>query len=59
MLRIYFLQQWFNLSDPAVEEALLPPQERKLGSGSERTSQEGRAEPSSAAHNSQDVEKRG
>src|SRR5205807_6361146 len=21
MLRIYFLQQWFNLSDPAVEEA--------------------------------------
>jgi len=22
MLRIYFLQQWFNFSDPAVEEAL-------------------------------------
>jgi IS5 family transposase len=22
MLRIYFLQQWFSLSDPAVEEAL-------------------------------------
>ena len=22
MLRIYFLQQWINLSDPAVEEAL-------------------------------------
>ena len=22
MMRIYFLQQWFNLSDPAVEEAL-------------------------------------
>ena len=22
MLRIYFLQQWFNLSDPAVDEAL-------------------------------------
>src|SRR5437899_11290423 len=22
MLRIYFLQQWFNLSDPAVEAAL-------------------------------------
>jgi Transposase domain (DUF772) len=20
-LRVYFLQQWFNLSDPAVEEA--------------------------------------
>lgn len=25
MLRIYFLQQWFNLSDPAVEEALYDP----------------------------------
>src|ERR1700748_3418049 len=23
MLRLYFLQQWFNLSDPAVEEGLL------------------------------------
>jgi IS5 family transposase len=22
MLRIYFLQHWFNLSDPAVEEGL-------------------------------------
>jgi IS5 family transposase len=22
MLRFYFLQQWFNLSDPAVEETL-------------------------------------
>src|ERR1700692_2623967 len=22
MLRVYFLQQWFSLSDPAVEEAL-------------------------------------
>ena len=22
MLRMYFLQQWFNLADPAVEEAL-------------------------------------
>src|ERR1700720_3281628 len=22
MLRIYFLQQWFNLSDPAVEDAM-------------------------------------
>jgi IS5 family transposase len=25
MLRIYFLQQWFNLSDPEVEEALYDP----------------------------------
>src|SRR6266699_2819907 len=22
MLRVYFMQQWFNLSDPAMEEAL-------------------------------------
>jgi len=22
MLRIYFMQQWFNLSDPAMEDAL-------------------------------------
>jgi len=26
MLRIYFLQQWFNLSDPAVEETLYDSQ---------------------------------
>src|SRR5215469_10530933 len=26
MLRIYFVQQWFNLSDPAVEEALYDSQ---------------------------------
>lgn len=25
MLRIHFLQQWFNLSDPAMEEALYGP----------------------------------
>src|SRR6266511_3430480 len=25
MLRIYFLQQWFNLSDPAVEEGKVEP----------------------------------
>ena len=22
MLRIYFMQQWFNLSDPAMDDAL-------------------------------------
>ena len=34
MLRIYFLQQWFNLSDPAVEEALydLPVMRQFVGS---------------------------
>ena len=26
MLRLYFLQQWFNLSDPAVEEAVYDSQ---------------------------------
>src|SRR6266481_7409625 len=26
MLRLYFLRQWFNLSDPAVEEALYDSQ---------------------------------
>jgi IS5 family transposase len=26
MLRIYFLQQWFNLSDPGAEEALYDSQ---------------------------------
>ena len=26
MLRLYFLQQWFNVSDPAVEEALYASQ---------------------------------
>src|SRR5262249_47719074 len=29
MLRIYFLQQWFNLSDPAVEEALYDSRARR------------------------------
>src|SRR5262244_772122 len=29
MLRIYFLQHWFNLSDPAVEEALYDSQEMR------------------------------
>ncbi len=30
MLRIHLLQQWFNLSDPAVEEALRHPRLRQL-----------------------------
>ena len=32
MLRVYFLQLWFNLSDPAVEEALYEDVERVWGS---------------------------
>ena len=35
MLRIYFLQQWFNLADPAVEEARLS--RRRCGSSWELT----------------------
>ena len=33
MLRIYFLQQWFNLSDPAVEEALYDSAVMRLFAG--------------------------
>src|ERR1700741_3148538 len=33
MLRIYFLQQWFNLSDPAVEEALYDSAGRRRFAG--------------------------
>src|SRR5262249_47255091 len=31
VLRIYLLQQWFNLSDPAVEEALSSAMRRFVG----------------------------
>src|SRR5437763_16911381 len=33
MLRIYFLQQWFNLSDPGVEEALYDSAVMRQGVG--------------------------
>ena len=33
MLRIYFLQQWFNLSDPAMEEALYDSQSMRQFAG--------------------------
>jgi len=33
MLRIYFVQQWFNLSDPAVEEALYESHSRREFAG--------------------------
>ena len=37
MLRTYFLQQWFNLSDPGMEEAFYEsPVLRRSGSGSSR-----------------------
>ena len=46
MLRIYFLQNWFNLSDPAVEEAQEPErgvehlgQHRRLRSHRDRDSE--------------------
>jgi transposase, IS5 family len=34
MLRVYFLQQWFNLSAPAVEEALYDSEAMRRLSGS-------------------------
>ncbi len=33
MLRVYFLQQWFNLSDPAVEEALYDSASKRAFAG--------------------------
>ncbi len=37
MLRLYFLQQWFNLSDPAAEEALYDSSGmRRLRAGARR-----------------------
>jgi IS5 family transposase len=35
MLRIYFLQHWFNLSDPSAEEALLPPSRNPRSGGAD------------------------
>ena len=37
MLRIYFLQQWFNLSDPAAEEALYDSEAMRRFAGLELT----------------------
>jgi hypothetical protein len=42
MLRIYFLQQWFNLSDPAVEEALYASQAMRCFVGVDPRLREGR-----------------
>jgi IS5 family transposase len=36
MLRVYFLQQWFNLSDPAVEEALYDSTSMRAFAGAAR-----------------------
>src|SRR5437660_10875344 len=36
MLRIYFLQQWFNLSDPGVEEAMYDSVEMRQSVGIDR-----------------------
>ena len=33
MLRVYFVQQWFNLSDPGVEEALYESLARRRSAG--------------------------
>ena len=39
MLRVYFMQQWFNLSDPQAEDALydIEPMRRFAGSNWPRT----------------------
>src|SRR5262245_5301061 len=42
MLRIYFLQHWFNLSDPAVEEALYDSQVMRHFVGIDPRLREGR-----------------
>src|SRR5215831_12967949 len=42
MLRIYFLQHWFNLSDPAVEEALYDSQAMRRFVGIDPRFREGR-----------------
>jgi len=35
MLRIYFMQQWFNLSDPAMEDALFDSESMRRFAGIE------------------------
>ena len=42
MLRIYFLQHWFNLSDPAAEEALYDSQAMRRFVGIDPRLREGR-----------------
>jgi IS5 family transposase len=42
MLRLYFLQHWFNLSDPAVEEALYDSQATRRFVGIDPRFREGR-----------------
>jgi IS5 family transposase len=44
MLRIYFLQQWFNLADPAVEEDLYDSATLRQFAGIDLTSAMGCAE---------------
>jgi IS5 family transposase len=37
MLRIYFMQQWFNLSDPAMEDALYDSESMRRFAGLDLT----------------------
>ena len=37
MLRIYFMQQWFNLSDPAMEDALYDSESMRRFAGIDLT----------------------
>jgi transposase, IS5 family len=49
MLRMYFLQHWFNLSDPAVEEALYDSQAMRRFVGSTLVASRCRMRPRCAA----------
>ena len=49
MLRIYFLQHWFNLSDPAVEEALYDSRAMRSFVGIDPRFREGRLSAASRA----------
>ena len=49
MLRMYFLQQSFNLSDPAVEEALYDSRAMRRSSGSISAASRFRTRPRCAA----------
>ena len=49
MLRIYFLQQWFNLSDPAMEDALYDSESMRRFAGIDLTTDGCRTKPRSCA----------
>src|SRR6202167_792823 len=56
MLRIYFLQQWFNLADPAVEEALYDSATLRQFAGIDLGGDSGYSEPAFASKGSADYD---